>query len=246
MTVLLSQNRWPANDRGVIAQYSLPGGKVALRAGDVSVVLLRVATRFHAEVEPLVWPGVWGYAERLVRGSTTDLSNHASGTAIDLNAPAHPLGVRGTFSATQVRAIHAIVADTGGVVRWGGDYSGRVDEMHFEINAGPAQVKALADKIRNPPPAPAPPASRTRPMEDDAMYILAQMNPSGPPAIAILSGPMFVGLGTDGEAKDARRAMDAGAPFQWVERGTWLELDSRSHRLCDSPRQVHIVADTSQ
>jgi hypothetical protein len=25
-------------------------------------------------------------------------------------------------------------------VRWGGDYNGRVDEMHFEINAGQAAV----------------------------------------------------------------------------------------------------------
>jgi hypothetical protein len=92
MTVY-SQNMYTANDRSVIASYSLPGGKVALRAGDVSVVLLWCANQWHQTVEPLEWPGIWGYAERTIRGSATTLSNHASGTAIDLNAPKHPLGV---------------------------------------------------------------------------------------------------------------------------------------------------------
>jgi len=143
-----SQNGWSANDRGLIASYQLPGGKVALRAGDVSVVLLWVANEFHRRVEPLRWPGNWGYAERPIRGSTTTLSNHASGTALDLNAPAHPLGKVGTFSAAQVKAIREILRYCEGTVRWGGDYSGRKDEMHFEINAGAAAVRRVADKIR--------------------------------------------------------------------------------------------------
>ena len=84
--MLRSANGWTCPGREVIASYSLPGGKVALRKGDVSVVLLWCANRWHETVEPLVWPGVWGYAERLVRGSTTTISDHASGTAIDLNA----------------------------------------------------------------------------------------------------------------------------------------------------------------
>lgn len=146
MTV--SQNGYTANDRSVIASYSLPGGRVSLRAGDVSVVLLWVANQFHQRVEPLTWPGNWGYAERLIRGSSTTLSNHASGTALDLNAPRHPLGVRGTFSAGQVREIQQIVAFCEGAIRWGGSYSGRVDEMHFEGNAGAAEMRRIADKIR--------------------------------------------------------------------------------------------------
>src|SRR5690606_27187157 len=147
-----SANGWKANDRGVIASYTLPGGgKAALRAGDVSVVLLWVARRFHETVEPLEWPGNWGYAERTVRGSSTTLSNHASGTALDLNAPKHPLGTdpRANFTAAQLQAIRAIVDFCEGVVRWGGDYTGRKDGMHFEINAGAAEVRRIADKIRN-------------------------------------------------------------------------------------------------
>lgn len=143
-----SQNGWRANDRSLIASYTLPGGRVAVRKGDVATVLVYVGKRFDSEVEPLVWPGIWGYAERPIRGSSTTLSNHASGTALDLNAPRHPLGKRGTFSKRQVRAIKRILADCEGVIRWGGNYRNRKDEMHFEINAGSAAVRNLARKIR--------------------------------------------------------------------------------------------------
>src|SRR5690606_27057234 len=77
----------------------------------------------------------WGYAERPIRGSSV-ISNHASGTAIDLNATKHPLGASGTFTSTQVTRIREILAVTRNHVRWGGDYTGRKDEMHFEINDG--------------------------------------------------------------------------------------------------------------
>lgn len=142
-----SQNGYRANDRSLIASYKVPGGKISMRKGDVATVLSYVAKRFHSEVEKLKWPGNWGYAERKIRGGSS-LSNHASGTAIDLNAPAHYLGARGTFSSTQLRAIRRILNDCEGVIRWGGDYRGRKDEMHFEINKGTAAVRSLANKIR--------------------------------------------------------------------------------------------------
>lgn len=147
MTVAVSQNGWKANDRSLVASYAVPGGKIAIRKGDVATVLVYVAKRFDSEVENLIWPGNWGYAERPIRGGSS-LSNHASGTAIDLNAPRHPLGKQGTFSKSQVKKIKKILADCGGVIRWGGNYSGRKDEMHFEINAGSARVREVAKAIR--------------------------------------------------------------------------------------------------
>src|SRR5690606_1236851 len=105
--------------------------------------------RFNAEVEPIVKEHSWGWAYRPIRGATR-LSNHASGTAIDLNAPAHPLGKVDTFSKEQVKTIRSILADLDGVVRWGGDYSGRKDEMHFEIVGSIAKADALAVKLRTP------------------------------------------------------------------------------------------------
>ena len=142
-----SQNGWRANDRSLIVSISVPGGKLAVRKGDVAVIMQYVAEQFHSTVEPLKWPGNWGYAERKIRGGSS-LSNHASGTAIDLNAPRHYLGAVGTFTSSQVRAIRKILSACEGTIRWGGDYRGRKDEMHFEINAGTAKVARVAKKLR--------------------------------------------------------------------------------------------------
>ena len=143
----VSQNGWRANDRSLIVSISVPGGKLAVRKGDVAVIMQYVAEQFHSTVEPLKWPGNWGYAERKIRGGSS-LSNHASGTAIDLNAPKHYLGAVGTFTSSQVRAIRKILSACEGTIRWGGDYRGRKDEMHFEINAGTAKVARVAKKLR--------------------------------------------------------------------------------------------------
>jgi hypothetical protein len=66
---------------------------------------------------------------------------------VDINATRHPLGKPGTFNAAQVARIHRILADVDHVVRWGGDYTGRKDEMHFEINAPHVKVAAVAARL---------------------------------------------------------------------------------------------------
>lgn len=142
-----SQNGWPeitsARDSRLVA---IPWVTGPVLSGDVAVVLTHVAERFDAEVEPVDVASSWGWAHRPVRAGT-DLSNHASGTAIDLNATAHALGASGTFTDEQVAAIRAILADVAPAVRWGGDYPDRPDEMHFEIAAGPAAVAAVAARL---------------------------------------------------------------------------------------------------
>jgi len=142
-----SQNGYTAPIVPVSRQ--VPGGVLPLRPGPAGDLLAWVARQFHALVEPLNWPGCWGYAYRDIRGST-GLSNHASGTAVDLNAPKHPLSVRNTFTAAQVSAIRGILAKTGGCVRWGGDYVGRVDEMHFEIVANETRCAAALIALAKP------------------------------------------------------------------------------------------------
>src|SRR5690606_4454583 len=134
-----SQNGWTVftsgTDRAMVVSPWVTG---RIRGGSAAVVLNYVAQRFNAEVEPIVRAHSWGWAYRSIRGATSGYSNHASGTAEDFNAPKHALGKRGTFTPAQVRAIRSILVDCGGVVRWGGDYTSRADEMHFEINASPA------------------------------------------------------------------------------------------------------------
>lgn len=155
-----SQNGWPASSSpsaiGItaltVAGHTFPAG---VRGGQVHTILGYVARRFHSEVEALVNPGCWGYNYRVISGSTS-FSNHASGTAIDCNAPRHPLGASGTFSSAQVSKIHSIVNYCNGVVRWGGDYAGRKDEMHFEINVRPgdSRIAPLVAKIGGTTPPP--------------------------------------------------------------------------------------------
>jgi hypothetical protein len=128
--------------------------RITVADGAAGDVLMYVASQFDARVEDLDLDSSrgelddWGYAARPIRGGTTT-SNHASATAEDFNATRHPLDARGTFTRQQVNNIHTILAEVDNVVRWGGDYSGRADEMHFEINAGPAAVQRVADRLRN-------------------------------------------------------------------------------------------------
>src|SRR5688500_1873610 len=149
---LYSQNGYSANDRSKIASFTVPGTnqKVALRAGDTSVILLDIAAWIHANVERID-QGVfddWGYAERTIRGSSTTLSNDASGTAIDVNATQHPLCVTGTWSRDEKSAINARLAFYEGCLRWGANYTCRPDDMHFEINCGSADCARVAERIR--------------------------------------------------------------------------------------------------
>lgn len=67
------------------------------------------------------------YADRNVRGSSTKRSMHAYGAAIDFDAEHNPLGATtGRMPAEVVAIFHAAGW------RWGGDYTGRKDWMHFE------------------------------------------------------------------------------------------------------------------
>lgn len=121
--------------------------RLRLRDGAAGFVLAHFALWFAECVEP-VGVGVlddWGFAYRPVRGFSV-WSNHASGTAMDLNAVRHPLGVRGSFGGGRVRRLRGRLGLRlyGGVVRWGGDFRGRADEMHFELCAGGGRVGRVA------------------------------------------------------------------------------------------------------
>ncbi len=68
------------------------------------------------------------YNPRFVRGSTSKWSNHAYGAAIDLNASQNGFGKgKGNIPLPVIAAFKRQGA------RWGGDYKGRTDPMHFEF-----------------------------------------------------------------------------------------------------------------
>lgn len=147
-----SQNGYIANSPVLIQTWTIPGTdrKVRLKRGAAGEVLTHFAAWFHTNIEPIDRGQLddWGYAERNVRGSDTVVSNHASGTALDLNATKHPLGKRGTFTRDQAAAIRAQLKNYDGCIRWGGDYQNRPDEMHFEINKPLAEVSVVARQLR--------------------------------------------------------------------------------------------------
>ena len=149
----------------------VPGRKFRVRAGDVASLLNWVIIKFHKHVEPID-QGVlddWGWAYRKTTGGGS-ISNHASGTAVDINATRHPYGTKATknFTADQIRAIEAllsVVNKDAEVVRWLRDH----DPMHFEINyqnrgGTPANVAAAVRRLSTPDggapaPVPTPPAN---------------------------------------------------------------------------------------
>lgn len=186
--VIRSQNGYSADGRSVIRSATIAGTDVtvAVRVGPAGDLLLYAAARWHRQVEPLRAPdGVldcWGYAARTIRGSSTTLSNHASGTALDLRARAHPLGrpATATFTPAQIKAIDRIMADCRGALRWGGRWT-RPDGMHLEVTASEAacalvlaQLAAAEGADTAPHAAVAatvPPARSTPPEEDDVDII---------------------------------------------------------------------------
>ena len=79
----------------------------------------------------LTWEG--SYVPRMVRGSTTTLSNHAFGTAFDINYQWNKLGALPALKGQKgsVRELVTLANKHG--FYWGGHYKSRKDGMHFEI-----------------------------------------------------------------------------------------------------------------
>jgi hypothetical protein len=73
------------------------------------------------------WGGIYNF--RSIRGRT-NLSLHAFGAAIDLNAASNQLGTAGDMNPRVVEVF------THFGFRWGGDFRGRPDPMHFQYATG--------------------------------------------------------------------------------------------------------------
>ena len=142
-TTLKSSNGWPASKDPAeigIKSFKVPGTDLKIRCAEkVAPLLIGLAAEFHETIEPIDKGTLddWGYAFRMIRGSTDSLSNHSSGTAVDLNASKHALTHRNTFTPENMIKCKALAAKYG--CKWGGDWK-RADEMHFEINLNPKQV----------------------------------------------------------------------------------------------------------
>lgn len=152
-----SYNGWPASDNasaiGVNTSWTplpgitFPGG---IKSGDVEVVFTYLVVELN-KIEACIKGWNWGWSYRANVNNPSQLSCHASATAIDYNAPNHPNGTStgpnggGGWSSTEYSKVIKVLNYLEGVISW---LTGN-DPMHFEIQGSTADVKRVADKIRS-------------------------------------------------------------------------------------------------
>lgn len=148
-----SQNGWPivprsaVDERPLIRDVTVPNGMLA---GDVAYIFRWLAGRYDVRVERIVKGWCWGWHVKDIEGSKVK-SNHGSGTAIDINAPANPMGqgtTKKSMTSSQIAECHKLEDESDNVLRWGGDYVSRNDPMHWEIIGSRAAVRQFAAKLR--------------------------------------------------------------------------------------------------
>lgn len=154
-TGVLSRNGWEmekvVDDRGSIYTRPVPGTPVSvpMRIGDVEIVLVHVIRRFHYEIDALDRGDVvgWRPPDRVAKERAE--SNQASGTAVQIRPGHYPPGARGGFYPQEQLALRDVLAELGGVVRWGGD-DPMPDESLFSIDVRPGdpRLAQVVDKLR--------------------------------------------------------------------------------------------------
>lgn len=149
-------NGWPYPAKKLVTKV-VPGTtrKVTLNA-DCAPILLALAADYHATVRPIDKGTVddAGYCDRDARAAAGRKSNHANGSALDLNwseegAQNSAWGKKFFEQAKTKLAIAAIKRRYGSCVAWGGDWNKYKDYMHWEAKPGsnPTDFKALAYKL---------------------------------------------------------------------------------------------------
>src|ERR1700742_3742924 len=126
MTNFFSQNGWEAfQDTSHFVRLETPLSNGFTQgwwcANDDVAVIFQKLIRGLDGIQAGIKGQLWSWNFRDIRGETTDLSNHASATAIDWNSKLHPQGGKNTFSSAQRIAIDAIVASLK-VIRWGAHF----------------------------------------------------------------------------------------------------------------------------
>lgn len=151
----ISLNGWPVPPKKLVTK-PVPGADRRLTlAADAAPLLLAVAADYHKTVKPID-QGTWdegGYNNRDANGAPGKKSNHASGTAIDLNwseegAQGSAWGAKFFAQAKHRLAIQAMKNRYGKWVKWGGDWPAN-DYMHWEIKPGVSatDIKAACYKL---------------------------------------------------------------------------------------------------
>ena len=180
----LSENGWPVLTEEPAAAFTAPNGtRCPVASWDVATVLSHIAWRWHREIEPVTYCKSMQDRRQTTIIGTSWVSNHESGTAMDINPARHPYEARciregreyvELFTPAQAAKLREIAqgvneAGAGYVVRLGIDYRvGIRDGMHVEIHprATEATINRAARGIRamtEPDPKPEPKVYTVRP-----------------------------------------------------------------------------------
>lgn len=147
-----SQNGYVVRfDAAKLRSWAIPGTSTRIRLANnwAGFLLVHFLAWYNRNIEPITGKVLddWGWAVRPIRGKTTGYSNHASGTAVDVNALQYPRGTT-HMSLVKKAKIRARLLAYKGCIRWGGDYKNSpTDEMHYEINKPYATVTAFSRRI---------------------------------------------------------------------------------------------------
>lgn len=153
MEMARSQNGWSvlfSESSEYLHNWIIPAStgdvKLLLRRGPAGFLLAHQCLWLAESIEPVAGKGDdFGWNPRRISGSS-QWSNHASGTAMDLNASHHPSWTH-TYSEIAVETIHSRMHLYEDAIRWGGDYRTSVDEMHWEIDKDFETTQDVARKL---------------------------------------------------------------------------------------------------
>jgi hypothetical protein len=139
----MPHNSWGAPCTGTRKTVVLSNGvKLPVRAEIAELIGLLCEETMRRGYR-LVPGWCWGYACRKIAGSSS-WSNHAWALAVDLNAPKNPMTSR--LVTDMPSWMPALWKSYG--FRWGGDYRGKKDAMHYEFMGSVAEAKAQTERAR--------------------------------------------------------------------------------------------------
>jgi hypothetical protein len=137
---------WPTDRRSDMARVTAGGVTLAVHKA-IAPVIGHLLDKTLEGGYALKKGECWGFASRPIAG-TKRASNHSWGLAVDLNSRANPLG--SNLVTDMPRWLPALWKSFG--FRWGGDYKGRKDAMHFEFMGTPADAARLVEQIKHKTP----------------------------------------------------------------------------------------------
>ncbi|MFF3485408.1 hypothetical protein ACFYXC_19375 [Streptomyces sp. NPDC002701] len=151
-----SRNGWEmenaADTHGSIYTRPVPGTPlegIQVRLGEVETVLVHLVRRFHYEIDTLREGDVIGWrAPDRIRTRLPE-SNQASGTAVQIRPGHYPSGTRGGYFPLQVTVVRDILAELGGVVRWGGDDTTPDESLYYlDVRPGDSRLTSVARRLQ--------------------------------------------------------------------------------------------------